>query len=122
MGGGGGTWKGLVGSLPETCLWPPGNMMGGAGGRPPRTSRSAAWKEVGNGDGDGDGVWAELAVEARGRELNELEETGNSRREVTAANGDRGLEPRGRETLGVDLERGDEDDEDETSRKRWLRL
>lgn len=35
-GGGGGTWKGLEGSLAETCLWLAGNMLGGAGGNPPR--------------------------------------------------------------------------------------
>ena len=28
IGGGGGTWKGRAGSLFETCLWPPGYMMG----------------------------------------------------------------------------------------------
>lgn len=26
-GGGGGTWNGLVGSVPETCLWPPEYMV-----------------------------------------------------------------------------------------------
>ena len=38
-GGGGGTWKGLAGSLAATCLWPPGYMLGGAGGGPPRRDR-----------------------------------------------------------------------------------
>jgi hypothetical protein len=46
-GGGGGTWKGLVGSVPETCLWPPEYMMGArCGGEP----ASSAW-ESSNRDG-----------------------------------------------------------------------
>ena len=39
-GGGGGTWKGLAGSLAPTCLWPPGYILGGAGGGPPRRGRT----------------------------------------------------------------------------------
>lgn len=82
-GGGGGTWNGRVGSAPETCLWPAGYMMDGAGGNPPRGTKWAELlstvdggevccrrREFGVCAGDGETATAvALVVEDLGRKL-----------------------------------------------------